>query len=287
MEVAAKKKRGRPCLGKVIKDDLEKWRTYPGLQIPKDESRFRRFAKKLNKYELNNQFRNGAFFCKLGKPINEERVLRYEGMCHKVVRQFLPALMLWEAGYVYEDLINMCRREIFLALLDGFDPVKAMTSTHKDPVRRLEIEAYKKENPAETFDKSEKSIVYGRLRDFIRRERWKYHPSQRGGYSISRDALLTPRAVRTEAHRTPCVEYEYGMYSIQDTNDCLLTPEFIKQRDDFLTLLEKEGEGAVKNCFAKLSEKEKEFLVEYLKDSVHAEWTTIAHFSGENLCKSE
>ena len=82
----------------------------------------------------------GVFYCLSGKPITDERVSKYENMCHERVRSFFPALALYEAASNYDDLIADCRREVFLAILDGFDPVKAMTSTHKDPAIRKEKE---------------------------------------------------------------------------------------------------------------------------------------------------
>jgi hypothetical protein len=114
--------------------------------------------------------------CKAGIDIDDARIKKYEPMCHYMVRKFLPALALFEASMDYEDLINQCRQEVFMALKNKFDPELAMTSTIKDPEKRKAQLAKKRANPEAALAQAEKSIVFGRLQNYLRRTRHKFHP---------------------------------------------------------------------------------------------------------------
>jgi hypothetical protein len=149
----------------------------------------KRITTKFTRYAKTGQLKNGKWFCKSGKPITEERIFKYENMCHFMVRKFLPAQALYEAAMTYEDLINQCRMEVFLALLDGFDPIKAMTCKVEDSELRDAIIQKKLENKERTLEKAEISIVYGRLQNYLRRTTWKFHPDQLGGRSQSLEEI--------------------------------------------------------------------------------------------------
>lgn len=129
-------------------------------------------------------------YCKSGREIDNARILKYEGFYRKIIRDFLPGLCLMEASMAYDDLLNQLRYEAFMALKNGFDPVKAMGSSIKDPEKRAKQIEKKLANPEKALEQAEKNIVYGRLVNYMRRARWKYHPDQRGGRSVSLDAIL-------------------------------------------------------------------------------------------------
>jgi hypothetical protein len=129
-------------------------------------------------------------YCKAGREIDNARILKYEGFYRKIIRDFLPGLCLVEAAMSYDDLLNQLRYEAFMAIKNGFDPIKAMDSSIKDPEKRA-IQIQKKlNNPEKALEQAEKNMVYGRLVNYMRRTRWKYHPDQRGGRTVSLNATF-------------------------------------------------------------------------------------------------
>lgn len=123
-------------------------------------------------------------YCKAGREIDNARITKYEGFYRKIIRDFLPGLCLNEASMSYDDLLNQLRYEAFMAIKNGFDPEKAMDSTIKDPEKRAKQIEKKKANPEKALEQAEKNMVYGRLVNYMRRTRWKYHPDQRGGRTL-------------------------------------------------------------------------------------------------------
>jgi hypothetical protein len=214
--------------------------------------RFRR----LKKYKNLGQYRNGMFFCKAGKLITEKRISQYNKMCHKIVRLFLPALSLYEKSYDYDDLVISCKREVFLAILDGFDPKKAMTSTLDDPGKRRLAEFRKRMNPEQTLIDSEKNIVWGRLNNWMRRERFKYSPKELGGRTEALDVYVNGQLCNGEYKRGVFTEIDHTI------------PEEIHEiKDRLLGILENNGPSAVLSAYGKLSDYESELVVKLLTRS--------------------
>lgn len=209
--------------------------------------------RRLKKYKLLGQYRYGVFYCKSGKPITEERLNRYDRMCHKIVRNYLPALALYEKSYNYDDLVISCRREVFLALLDGFDPQKAMTSTISDPKKRRFAEYYKSMNREETLLDSEKNIVWGRLNNWVRRERFKYSPKELGGRTEALEVFVDGQLRRREIER--------GVYSeITDS----IPDEIHEIKDKLLETFANEGPEAVLKAYQNLGDNESDLVVQLL-----------------------
>lgn len=251
-----------PMVERWTRKDQNEWDRLNHLQ--KEEKHFLRFARKMQKYIGNNQYRSGVFFCKSGKRIDETRVYKYEPLCHKLVRQYFPALALWEASLTYEDLINQCRLEIFLALLNGFDPVKAMTSTIVDPVERLKQEAKKLANPEMALVNAEFAIVYGRIDNYLRRNAYKYHPNQMGGRAVSIDVIIA------KVHQ----EYSSGIF-IEPMEDLALSTRAEITREKLLEILEKEGAEKVRELFLDLKVTDADGLLALLRRNT-AGWSNVS-----------
>jgi len=214
--------------------------------------RFRR----LKKYKLLGQYRYGVFYCKSEKPITQERLDQYDRMCHKIVRKFLPALALYEKSYNYDDLVISCRREVFLALLDGFDPIKAMTSTLLDPQKRKLAEHYKIMNREKTLSNSEKNIVWGRLKNWVRRERFKYSPQELGGRTEALEVYIDGKIRRNEIER--------GVYNeIADS----IPDEIHEIKDRLLNILAEDGPEAVLKAYQNLEDSESDMVLRLLTQS--------------------
>lgn len=212
-----------------------------------------RRIKKLEKYAKQNQLKSGEFYCKSGKIIDQERVQKYEGLCHYMVRKFLPKLMLHEAAFDYEDLVNQCRLEVFLALLDGFDPEKAMSVKEADPVKRAEKLQRKMDDPEAALSKAEKSIVYGRLQNYLRRTRWEYHPDQLGGRTESLDS------------RDSELSMEDGGLS---SDVCFIVSSSVHENKRHLfDVLEDSGPQEAREKFYLLSEESRAELEEHLRSA--------------------
>lgn len=212
--------------------------------------------RRLVKYRRLKQYKDGVFYCKSGKPITFERINRYENMCHYLVRKFFPALALYEASFNYEDLVSRSQTEVFLALLNGFDPVKAFTCKDPDPEKRKQKILKKKANPEKTLESSEKSIVYGRIWRFLRRTRYNYHPDQVGGRTIR---------LNLDSSEEFAFEYKKGLYTeMQD----VIPDTVLKNKIKLLSTLEARGGDAARHCFYELNTEQKEAIIESLQQFV-------------------
>lgn len=224
--------------------------------LVKTVKKSKRITTKFSKYAKLGQLRHGEWFCKAGKPITEERIWKYENMCHFMIRKFLPANALYEAAMTYDDLINQCRMEVFLALLDGFDPIKAMSSKIEDPELRNKAIQKKLLNPEITLEKAEISIVYGRLQNYLRRTTWRFHPDQLGGRSQSLD----------EINENINQEFKNHCYTPNE----VVSDAVLEKKEQLLDIIEQFGRGSVgraKLAFNRLKKKDPEMaeaIVEYL-----------------------
>lgn len=210
---------------------------------PKKKEALVKYARRMQRYAKRRQLVDGQFYCKAGKPITQERVSSYEAMCHFMVAKFLPQRALWEASMVYEDLINQCRIEVMLALLNGFDPKKVMGTKVRTP---------------EEFDHEvqmlEQTIVFGRLKSYLRRQRWKYHPEQLGGRSSSLEGILD--GVNQE--------FGHGLFTSDKTDPLIPVDKLNEQKDRLLNILKNSGPEAVKKAFFRLDNASREHLGDFL-----------------------
>jgi|GEM_PF-5494764 len=254
------KKRDKFSRQKVVNFFCHRYGKSRGISMAK---KYRR----LKKYRALGRYKEGIFYCKAGRSITPERVTKYEAMCHKLARKFFPALMVNEAAYTYDDIVMFCRIEVFLALLNGFDPVKAMTSNEKDPILHAEKVAAKLANPEATLDNSEKSIVYGRLKGFLRRTSWKFHPDQRGGITGSLEYILKPMDARPSDSPSSLSyspnEYKKGIFTQPEEE----LSSVLKIKNLLIEVMEDRGEAEAKALFAMLPDEEREAIVASLRRS--------------------
>jgi hypothetical protein len=196
-----------------------------------------------------------------GRIIDDKRIMKYERMCHFMVRKYLPARSLYEASMDYSDLINQCRYEVMMALAN-FSSEKAMSSfrTKKaldengNPIilsykggkpiyltvpdvekRKLEV-IRKSKDKATALKKAEESIVYGRLDNYMRRVRWKFSPEQKGGKTVGISSLLS--------------------FDFVSPNKVLPQIYFdaVPEKEKLLDILYQEGPEAAKKAFDNLPE---------------------------------
>lgn len=211
-----------------------------------------------------------------GRPIDDSRINKYEAMCHFMVRKYLPALSLYEAGMDYSDLINQCRYEVMMALAN-FSSAKALSSFrtkkaldengspillgHKagkplylmvpDEEKRKSEIVRKSKDPETALRKAEESIVYGRLNNYIRRVRWKFSPSQRGGRTVSADMLI----------ESANQEFEIG-YSVDPSP--LMEASATMEKEKLLDILENSGAESAKEAFDRLPSDIKASILEII-----------------------
>jgi hypothetical protein len=238
-----------------VRKNYDKWRDenqwklrVERAKMPGREYRIR--SLRLQRYAKNKQLRNGVFYCLGGKPITEDRIKQYEPMCHYMIKMFLPAGALFEGCYSYEDLVNSCRTEVFLALLDGFDPEKAMKSSVDDPVDRAKREEAKRLNPDKAMNDAEKNIIFGRLKNYLRRLRWRYCPDNRGGKGVSMDAILDGADQG----------YGRGMYS----DPTPYAEQADIDKDSLIEILETHGAEAAKKAFFDLDRDRRDSVLELI-----------------------
>ena len=205
-------------------------------------------------------------YCKSGREIDNARILKYEGFYRKVIKDFLPGLCLMEASMAYEDLLNQLRYEAFMALKNGFDPVKAMGSSIKDPEKRAKQIEKKLANPEKALEQAEKNIVYGRLVNYMRRSRWKYHPDQRGGRSVSLDAILTASGMNHDS------DDNTSFFMVESTDHIDMAQADI-DRADLMKAME-DGKD-VRGMYLSLPKERRDDLLDMLKGSSHIELLEI------------
>lgn len=214
-------------------------------------------------------------YCKSGREIDNARITKYEGFYRKVIKDFLPGLCLMEASMAYEDLLNQLRYEAFMALKNGFDPVKAMGSTIKDPEKRAKQIEKKLANPEKALEQAEKNIVYGRLINYMRRSRWKYHPDQRGGRSVSLDAILSSSNSHDDSD-------DNSAFCFVEAKDSIDRHQAEMDRAELFKALE-DGKN-VKDIYMSLPKERREDLLSLLKSATHVEMVNFEEpeLSGES-----
>jgi hypothetical protein len=231
-------------LKKAQKKALWQWRLKD--KTPSERKRFLKYVRRMHRYLERGQLQSGVFYCKAGLPITEERVSNYQALCHFMVRKFLPALALWEASMVYDDLINQCKAEVFLALLNGYDPYKVLRPASRGP-EQLKIE----------LQKLEQSTVFGRLKSYLRRTVWKNHPDQLGGQTWSMNRIVDEQQKDGTARQ----EFRYGLYTEMETDSL----DFVQKQTDLLVdILESGGPDAARKAFFELDFDRRDLISESL-----------------------
>ena len=214
--------------------------------------------RKIKKYVALGQFKDGRFYCKSGQLIDDVRVSNYNRLCHYLVQKCIKAKRLSEAAFDYGDLVNQCKREVFLALLNGFDPVKAMTSNEKDPEKKLIREEEKRKDPKKALKAAEKLIVYGRIKNYLRRTLFEYHPDQRGGRTISLEAWLISNPDSNEYHLFDSEKFR------KHFDQRLVSDSILRDRDVLMAKYDISPDEARRQFF-EMDEGRRSDLEEYLK----------------------
>jgi hypothetical protein len=107
--------------------------------------------------------------CKFGHPIDDDRIKKYEMMCHYLIRRHFPGL-IFPKLFEYEDVMNACRYEIYQAF-KRLDPQKVASGVPAEKKRKI---AEKAQDPEGAFQKAEKHVVYWQLDFFLKRLKWNY-----------------------------------------------------------------------------------------------------------------
>lgn len=248
-EVEADKKRRQV---KVWKKQQKRLYVLSALTKPEQKARLA-FERKIKKLAKRKQVKNGVFFCRAGKPITWERISKYEALCHHMVHKYLPAKCLTEAAFDYSDLINQCRFEVFKALLNKFDPEKALSSRETDPEKKQQIEEHKRANRESALEAAEKYIVYGRLKNYFRRTLYDFHPDQYGGRTVSLDGLLEVVVKDNTAERI-----------FMESQEPEVSSEVLRDKDVLFSYLDVSPEAA-KEAFFKLDGVRQKNLLEHLR----------------------
>jgi hypothetical protein len=260
---ALKKTRSMAGLSKTAKKKRQKKLASSLSRIYETQISYLKHCRQMQRLVKRGQLRSGKFYCRGGKEINQERINRYEAACHFLVRKKIPGMGLWEASYAYEDLINQCRLEIFLALLNGFNPHGFIKGVATD----------------DDIIKLEKTIVFGRLESWLRRQTWKYHPDQLGGQSCSFDEIANPNRDTGIDQHSSRKEFRFGLFT-KEMDSPIFPIDFIRdQKDRLLDILNREGPEAVKVAFSALDIGSREAIQESLFEQ--NDWGDAGRFVGE------
>jgi hypothetical protein len=264
-----KRARRATRLKQTKKKKLQRQTTLALSKLYQTQASYLKHCRRLQRYAKRGQLINGELYCRAGKKITQERVDRYEAMCHFMVRKFLPGLALWEASMSYDDLVNQCRMEIYLALLNGFNPKSVMKKRDRTD-QELEDELLK----------LEKTIVYGRLKSCLRRMTWRNHPDQLGGKTWCLEQILNREDACSE-------EFRYGLFTKEHGNQ-FFPIDFIRdQQDRLLEILNQYGPEAAKEVFSRMDQESKELIQESLFGNTKSKWSELADLGGDDSCSSE
>lgn len=239
------------------------------------QASFLKYCRRLERYAKKGQLRNGQLYCKAGIKITHERVNQYEAMCHFMVRKFLPGLGLWEAGFSYDDLINQLRMEIYLALANGFDPFTVMEEKERT-IEEIEKEVHKLESV----------IVCGRLKSYLRRQTWKFHPDQLGGKTWCIEEFTCQGMKNSNYDKHVSREFSAGLFTESNAEPLILVDFIRDQQDRLLEILDREGPDAVKKAFFALDTESRDVIQDSLFGSGVSRWNDLTNLGGDESCNS-
>ena len=212
--------------------------------------------------------------CKLGRPIDNARINKYEMLCHYLIRKHFPS-HAFPSLFDYDDVLNQCRLEVFKAI-KKLDPKKALDSYLKDPVKRAAKIAEKEANPEKAYQIAEKNLAYWQVDNHLKRMKWnhgiKTAPEKRRGKTYSLEALFQNNS--------------FGF--VEDVNFAKISNRLLTKEQQaivkalFSTLVESErtkGAASAKKLFGKLSKTNQELLLEYIEFRISSEKNDSQLFS--------
>lgn len=253
----------RAGLSKVEKKKLQRVAMLALSELYQTQTSYMKYSRRMERYARRGQLINGQLYCKAGKQITQSRVNQYEAMCHFMVRKFLPNLALWEAAFSYDDLVNQLRMEIYLALLNGFNPKTVMDER-----------ARSEEEFQDAIQKLEKTIVYGRLVSYLRRLTWKFHPDQFGGKTWCLEQIVNREDAYSE-------EFRYGLF----TEEVDFPIDFISdQKDRLIEILNQYGPEVAKEVFSRLDKNSRDLIQDSLFGSVGSKWSELIDLEEGESC---
>ena len=128
-----------------------------------------------------------------GGLIDGARISKHEKRIRGMISKYFPALVCIAAGMGKYDLRAECRIEVGKSLVN-FDPFEAINGITKDVSRKTKSDEdhlkWKRENMVEALEKAEERWVCKRLHNYLMRLRFNNSPAEKGGTTVSLDAIL-------------------------------------------------------------------------------------------------
>jgi hypothetical protein len=178
------------------------------------------------------------------REIDEKLLNKFKDLWEGMIRSHFPARYVWGAAWDYKDLESLCRTETFKALSETFDPDKMRSGVGacKTAAARAKRYADEKElcrDLENLLYVSQRGWVKERLKNFLWRSQFKFHPQQLGGVTQSMTPLSDEKTNNNEVKLN--LFYETRIHS----------PETIKKTEELVVMMEKIGsEDAVKMFYS-------------------------------------
>jgi hypothetical protein len=204
--------------------------------------------------------------CKLGRPIDDARILKHEKLYHHLVRKHISGLNYLPGSMAYEDLINACRYEAYLAI-QAMDPELALTSKIKNDARRQQKLAEKRANPEKAFEQAERNLIYWRIDNYLKRLKWNHGmltaPLKRRGVTVSLESVATAWgfADASDPDAEAIISIRASLSRLSETERHNIHARY----EMLLWCLERGGRERVQRYLSRLSDRDREHLLEYVQ----------------------
>jgi hypothetical protein len=118
----------------------------------------------------DNNIERQIELCGAGKPITNDRILKYDGLARYLIQKHFESAYL--PNYLtFSDLLNRCRFEVVKAL-KKVDPVKALSSKIPDENRRILKLAEKAADPEAAMEQACQNLCYWAIDNYLRRMKY-------------------------------------------------------------------------------------------------------------------
>jgi hypothetical protein len=190
--------------------------------------------------------------------VDECRLNKFSDLWENMIRVHFPTRYVWGAMWGHDDLVSLCRIEAFKALSETFDPNKMrsrvfLCKTEESRIKRFEEEKELCRDFNKILSIAERGWVKERLRNFLWRSQYNYHPQQLGGIAQSMTPLAEDKVTNKEMRFN--LFYETKLHS----------PEAIQKTEELLFVMDQLGPKEAANLFFSMECCDRDGVIEIIE----------------------